>query len=63
MRMPVADKMQSLPMHLIDLFLFLASIGKVQVARPTVCQSGTCNVGDRYLMIRKSSEELAPSLQ
>jgi hypothetical protein len=63
MRMPVADKMQSLPMHLVDLPLFLASVGKVQVSRPTVCQSWTGNLGDRYLMIRESSEELAPGLQ
>jgi len=63
MRMPVADKMQSLPMHLVDLPLFLASVGKVQVSRSTVCQSWTGNVGDRYLMIRESSEELAPGLQ
>jgi hypothetical protein len=62
MRMPVADKMQSLPMHLVDLPLFLASVGKVQVSRPTVCQSWTGSVGDRYLMIRESSEELAPGL-
>ena len=63
MRMPVADKMQSLPMHLFDFPLFLASVGKVQVSRPTVCQSRTGNVGDRYLMIRESSEELAAGLQ
>ena len=63
MRMPVADKMQSLPMHLVDLPLFLASVGKVQVSRPTVCRSWTGNVGDRYLMIRESSEELPPGLQ
>src|SRR6266487_2078005 len=63
MRMPVADKMQSLPMHLVDLPLFLASVGKVQVSRPTVCQSWTGNVGDGYLMIPESSEELASGLQ
>jgi hypothetical protein len=63
MRMPVADKMQSLRVHLVDLPLFLASVGKVQVSRPTVCQSWTGDVGDRYLMIGESSEELAPGLQ
>ncbi len=63
MRMPVADKMQSLPVHLVDFPLFLASVGKVQVSRPTVCQSWTGNVADRYLMIRESSEELASGLQ
>ena len=63
MRMPVAHKMQSLPMHLVDFPLFLASVGKVQVSRPTVCQSWTGDVGDRYLMIRESSEELASGLQ
>lgn len=29
MCMPVTDKMQSLPMHLVDLSLFFASVGKV----------------------------------
>lgn len=63
MCMPVADKMQSLPVHLVDFPLFLASVGKVQVSRPTVCRSWTGDVGDRYLMIRESSEELASGLQ
>lgn len=63
MRMPVADKMQSVPMHLVDLPLFLASVGKVQVSRPAVRQSWTGNADDRYLMIRESSEKLASGLQ
>src|SRR5437588_8063982 len=53
MRVPVADKMKSPSMHLVDLPLFLASVGKVQISRPSVCLSWTGNVGDRYLMIRE----------
>jgi hypothetical protein len=63
MRMPVADKMQSLPMHLVDLPLFLTSVGKVQVSRAPVCEPWTSNVGDGYLMLRESSEELSSGLQ
>ena len=63
MGMPVADKMQSLSMHFVDLPLFLASVGKVQISGPTVRQSWTGNAGDRYLLIRESSEKLASGLQ
>ena len=63
MRMPVADKMKPLSMHLVDLPLFLASVGQVQISRPTVCQSWTGNIGNRYLMLRESSEKLASGLQ
>lgn len=37
MRMPVADKMKSFSMHLVNLPLFLASVGKVQISGPAVC--------------------------
>jgi len=63
MCVPVAYKMQSLSMHFVDLPLFLASVGKIQISRPTICWSWTCNAGDRYLMIRESSEKLASGLQ
>jgi hypothetical protein len=63
MRMPVADKMQSLSMHLVNLILFLASVRKVQISRPTVSRSWTCNAGDCYVLIRESSEKLASGLQ
>ena len=34
--MPVADKMQSVPMHLVYLSLFLTTVGEVQVSRPAI---------------------------
>ena len=61
MRMPVANKMQTLPMHLVYLPLFLASVGKIQVSLPTIFQSWTGNVGDRYLVIREFSNSCPPA--
>ena len=63
MCVPVADKMQSLLMHFVDLPLFLASVGKIQISRPAICWSWTGNAGDLNLMIRESSEKLASGLQ
>jgi hypothetical protein len=63
MRMPIADKMKPLSMHLVDLPLFLVSVGEVQISRATVYQSWTSDAGYRYLMVGESSEKLASGLQ
>lgn len=36
MSVPVADKVQTVSMHFVDLPLFLASVGKVQISRPAI---------------------------
>ena len=63
MRMPVADKMETLSMHVVDLSLFLASVGEVQTPRPTIHRSWTGNARDGYLMIGEAREQLASGLQ
>ena len=63
MRMPVADKMETLSMQLVDLSLFLASVGKVQISRPTIHRAWTSNARDGYLVIGEACEQLASSLQ
>jgi hypothetical protein len=55
--------MKSFSMHFVDLPLFFASIGKVQIPRPIICWSRTRNADDLYLMIGESSEKLASGLQ
>ena len=44
MGVPVADKMQPSPVHLVDLPLFFASVGQVQISRPPIRRPWSRNV-------------------
>ena len=63
MRMPVTDKVESLSMHFVDLPLFLAAVGMVQVSRPTIHGTRTGDARDRYFLIAEAREKLAAGLQ
>jgi len=61
--MPVTDKVESLSMHFVDLPLFLAAVGIVQISRPTIHGTRTGDARDRYFLIGEACEELAAGLQ
>jgi hypothetical protein len=63
MGMPVTDKVQPTPMHLVDFPLFLTSVGNVQISRATIRWPWARHAADCYKLIRKASEKLAAGLQ
>ena len=63
MRMPVTDKVESLPMHFVDLPLFFAAVGTVQISRATIHRTRTGDQRDRYFLIGETCEELATGLE
>lgn len=63
MGVPVADEMQSVPMHLIYLPLFRAAVWKVEVSGTAILMAGAGHSRDRHLFLGKTSEQLSSGLR
>lgn len=59
MGVPIADKMQPVPVHMVNFSLLLAPARDIKVSRTSIRVTGTTGGGDRYIVFRKAREQLS----
>jgi hypothetical protein len=58
MSVPITDKMETLPVHLINLSLLVGATGQIQKSRAAICTARACDCGDPHLSFTKGGEQL-----